>query len=322
MTSAVSSVYAGGNRIKVALIATPDDLGAIPSLFDKPDDYSRFLGQELAGFYVGPLLIVMPSGFGIYDGGRSTAAESSVLSGVSIDRSSLDASVLSAAPAVQKLNAAGALKSADIKAPYAYPSPTTVTPGKSAQLSFRLLDDSSRAAATLTVTAGGTNVTTIPWPLGPTNYPNSLQVTWSVPANVPSKGLQFCIVATDAAGNLSTPTCTALKVAGRSGGGTADTKAPTAYPNTATVHPGTPVVLTFRVNDDSGSAAATITIKAGAKSIANLSSPLGATLYPGRRLVRWSVPKSVPRTGLQFCIVAVDGSGNHSASSCTPLTVK
>jgi len=28
----------------------------------------RFLGLELATVYVGPLLIVMPAGFGIYDG--------------------------------------------------------------------------------------------------------------------------------------------------------------------------------------------------------------------------------------------------------------
>ena len=76
-----NGVYADGNRVKVAVIATSDDLGAIPSLMNKPDDYAKFLGQELAGFYIGPLLIVMPSGWGVYDGGRSVAAENGCSAG-------------------------------------------------------------------------------------------------------------------------------------------------------------------------------------------------------------------------------------------------
>ena len=71
---AVDDVYLHGNRVKIALIYTVDDLGAIPSLFGNPTDYARFLGIELGLWYVGPLLVVMPAGFGIYDGGRSTAA--------------------------------------------------------------------------------------------------------------------------------------------------------------------------------------------------------------------------------------------------------
>jgi hypothetical protein len=34
--------------IKVALIATPADLGAIPTLFGKPQQYAHFLDQETA----------------------------------------------------------------------------------------------------------------------------------------------------------------------------------------------------------------------------------------------------------------------------------
>ena len=51
-----------GYRVKVAVIASGADLGAIPSLFGKPTEYSRFLGVELSMYYVGPLLIVMPAG--------------------------------------------------------------------------------------------------------------------------------------------------------------------------------------------------------------------------------------------------------------------
>jgi hypothetical protein len=51
--------------IKVALISSPIDLGAIPELFGKPQQYAEFLDQELG--IVGhkpPLLVVMPSGYG------------------------------------------------------------------------------------------------------------------------------------------------------------------------------------------------------------------------------------------------------------------
>ena len=213
LTSAVGAVYSNGDRIKVAVIATADDLGAIPSLMNRPDDYARFLGQELAGFYVGPLLIAMPNGWGIYDGGRSTSAESGVLGGVGVNGSSVDNLVRSAATAVQKLEAAGALKSPDIKAPYVYPVPATVHPGKTAAFQFRLLDDSSRAAASITVVAGSKTLATLSSPLGPTNYPNARTITWPVPKTIAKKGVRLCMVATDAAGNKSAATCVALKVA-------------------------------------------------------------------------------------------------------------
>ena len=52
--------------IKVALIASPADLGAIPSLFAKPQQYANFLDQEisLAGTKT-LLLVVMPNGYGV-----------------------------------------------------------------------------------------------------------------------------------------------------------------------------------------------------------------------------------------------------------------
>jgi hypothetical protein len=52
--------------IKVALIASPADLGAIPSLFAKPQQYADFLDQEIS-FFGGKqlLLVVMPNGYGV-----------------------------------------------------------------------------------------------------------------------------------------------------------------------------------------------------------------------------------------------------------------
>jgi len=215
LTSAVNAVYADGNRVKVAVIATPDDLGAIPSLMGKPDDYAKFLGQELAGFYVGPLLIVMPGGWGVYDGGRSVAAENGVLNGISVNGSNVDNLVRSAATAVQRLEAAGALKSTDVKAPYVYPQGGTLHPGKTAVLYFRVLDDSNRSAVAITLVAGGKTLASLSSPLAPTNYPNARSVTWQVPKTIAKKGVKVCMTATDAAGNKSAPICMALKVAKR-----------------------------------------------------------------------------------------------------------
>ncbi len=52
--------------IKVALIAAPMDLGAIPNFFGKPQQYAHFLDQEIAfGQPNPPLLVVMANGYGI-----------------------------------------------------------------------------------------------------------------------------------------------------------------------------------------------------------------------------------------------------------------
>jgi hypothetical protein len=56
-----------GYEVRVALIASRNDLGAVPSLFAKPQIYARFLWQEVRFVYHGPLLVVMPNGFGYWE---------------------------------------------------------------------------------------------------------------------------------------------------------------------------------------------------------------------------------------------------------------
>jgi len=53
-----------GLPIKVALIASPVDLGVIPELFGKPQDYAKFLDKEISFQGTQPLLVVMPAGYG------------------------------------------------------------------------------------------------------------------------------------------------------------------------------------------------------------------------------------------------------------------
>jgi cytochrome oxidase Cu insertion factor (SCO1/SenC/PrrC family)/thiol-disulfide isomerase/thioredoxin len=62
--------------VRVAIIATPSDLGSITGLWRRPQEYAGFLGFELSLAYRGRLLIVMPNGFGFnWPGHPETATE-------------------------------------------------------------------------------------------------------------------------------------------------------------------------------------------------------------------------------------------------------
>jgi hypothetical protein len=62
----VGEAQRAGYRIRVALIASAADLGSVTELRRKPQTYAEFLAQELGLVYHGPLLIVMPNGFGFH----------------------------------------------------------------------------------------------------------------------------------------------------------------------------------------------------------------------------------------------------------------
>src|SRR3954466_4045299 len=55
---------AAGYPLKVAIIATPQDLGSVPQYFGKPQPYASFLEREIAFNKPEPLLVVMPAGYG------------------------------------------------------------------------------------------------------------------------------------------------------------------------------------------------------------------------------------------------------------------
>jgi hypothetical protein len=54
-----------GFPIKVALIANPVDLGVIPELFGKPQQYANFLEQEISFQGRQHLLVIMAAGYGV-----------------------------------------------------------------------------------------------------------------------------------------------------------------------------------------------------------------------------------------------------------------
>jgi hypothetical protein len=212
LKKAIESVYARHYRIKVAVIGSQVDLGAVPSLWGKPTQYAKFLGTELETFYVGPLLIVMPAGFGIYDGGRSVAAEKRVLGAASVKGSDSEALTKTAADVVGRLLRGRALKSKDIKAPFAYAFPATVHRGAVARLKFGVSDDSAWSKTTATILNGAKVLATVKTRLVRVTPTKPVAIRWKVPSSLPGKGIRVCVTASDAAGNRSAKNCGPLTV--------------------------------------------------------------------------------------------------------------
>jgi hypothetical protein len=207
LRSEVARVYASGDRIKVAVIATPFDLGSVPSLFNHPTSYAQFLGLEIKFAYVGPLLVVMPAGYGVYDGGRSTVTAERVVRALGEPDPSSDALTRGAATAVARLLAAGALKSPDTRAPYTNAVGVRGRPGQRVRLVYDVADDSGRSSVVIRVRAGSRVLATFRETRTGISGVKSFAVVWRVPTLLPKAKLSFCVTATDAAGNRSKPWC-------------------------------------------------------------------------------------------------------------------
>jgi hypothetical protein len=203
----VSSVYASADRIKVAVIAATSDLGAVPSLFGKPADYAAFLGQELDTVFIGPLLIVMPTGYGIYDGGRSVAAEQAVLQRLALPSSSRpDDLVAAATTAVASLLKAGALTSSDILHPYVTTLGSVYKNGR-LTIRFYVYDDSGRVSLAAAVTQADRKLFQGAIRSAPSTYTKVQTHTFRVRRGLALAGARLCLTATDAAGNNSSSSC-------------------------------------------------------------------------------------------------------------------
>jgi hypothetical protein len=92
-----------GYQLRVALIASPTDLGSVTELWRQPMDYAKFLGQELSLVYRGALLVVMPNGYGLYRLAGPIGTDRAALAGVGAPGGQLGSATLTA---VQRLAAA------------------------------------------------------------------------------------------------------------------------------------------------------------------------------------------------------------------------
>jgi hypothetical protein len=93
-----------GLPLKVAIIHSPADLGAIPSIFGNPQGYADFLDREISFNGPQPLLVVMPDGYGVAGLSRSVTAVARTLR-LPAGKTS-DELARAAAPAIAKLAAA------------------------------------------------------------------------------------------------------------------------------------------------------------------------------------------------------------------------
>ena len=81
LAAVVAAARRAGYPLRVAIVASPTDLGSITELWRQPDNYARFLGQELSLVYRGTLLVVMPNGYGFYGPRAAAQGQRSGLSG-------------------------------------------------------------------------------------------------------------------------------------------------------------------------------------------------------------------------------------------------
>lgn len=70
LAAVVRSASEHGVPVRVALIASRSDLGAVTQLWHRPAQYARFLGTELGVVFSGTLIVVMPNGYGVWIVGR------------------------------------------------------------------------------------------------------------------------------------------------------------------------------------------------------------------------------------------------------------
>jgi len=88
-----------GYPLKVAIIATQNDLGSVPQFFSRPEPYADFLEREIAFNQKVPLLIVMPNGFGSAAAGPKADATIKTLDppgtsdGDKLGRAAIDATI-------------------------------------------------------------------------------------------------------------------------------------------------------------------------------------------------------------------------------------
>jgi hypothetical protein len=88
-TSLVAATNKAGYTIRVAIISSAYDMGAVTSLWRKPQTYARFLALEIGFVYRQRLLIVMPNGFGFHWPKHPSTREYALLAKIPIGRGNL-----------------------------------------------------------------------------------------------------------------------------------------------------------------------------------------------------------------------------------------
>jgi hypothetical protein len=203
---------AQGRPIKVAVVWTQTDMGAVPDLFNKPVTYAKFLAAELRGVLTGPLLIVMPAGFGLYIKNTKLRKATRVLAKVPFHAKTVEQLTETATFAVHRLRLSFARPSGDARAPRVRAIAMSARLGKKAKLRFRVADNRRKVRALVRVYGAQYALfASLAMPLRSVRAHGSVvSVSWRVPVTLGAGTLQFCVLATDRAGNASKTSCAKL----------------------------------------------------------------------------------------------------------------
>jgi hypothetical protein len=102
LKATVADANKRGFRIRVAVITSPYDLGALSALWEKPQPYCRFLSLELSFAYKGRLLVVSPKGYGYVDHTKPVPADLKLVQTIPIQKGT-DGLLRTADTAVRRL---------------------------------------------------------------------------------------------------------------------------------------------------------------------------------------------------------------------------
>ena len=84
LAALVRDASARGFPIRIAVIAGKRDLGTEGDAWLKPQTYANAVDADLVYYYKGPVLVVMPNGFGLRHPKHSTAAAQALLAKIAI----------------------------------------------------------------------------------------------------------------------------------------------------------------------------------------------------------------------------------------------
>lgn len=89
---------------------------------------------------------------------------------------------------------------------------SSARPGTTAQLRFRVYDDSGMSRELLTILKGKVTIARVAVPIATVLYGRTYSARWHVPAGLTPGARLYCAVAIDQAGNRSTRSCSAFTV--------------------------------------------------------------------------------------------------------------
>ncbi len=95
--------------------------------------------------------------------------------------------------------------------PHIRTMPASAARGKTADLRFRVFDDSGKSRELLTIVQGTVTIGRVTVPLGPVRYGRTYTAHWRVPRGLKPGARRYCGIASDEAGNRSTRSCSAFR---------------------------------------------------------------------------------------------------------------